>query len=301
MANFANGTIKATTMSYLDPRADIVFRKIFGEHKNLCISLLNSLLPLPKDGQIESIEYMDPDVLPDTPELKNSVVDVRCQDAKGRTFIVEMQMYWTDCFFMRVLLNASKAFANQLGKGGPFSSLQPVYSLCLLNENMSMTKEYKDEYRHVFLIKHEHHKDLVMDGMTFVMVELQKFRKSAPNRVHKKLADLWLSFLTMMDENREGKIPEELEGNHDVNQAVECLKRMSLTREERYIYDKYWDSISCERTLLEGKYESGKEEGISIGEDNRARRMAKKMKEAGKSIEEIMEFTELSREEIEKL
>lgn len=52
-------------MRYLDPKNDIAFRKIFGKHKDLCISLLNSLLPLPDDGIIESIEYRPLDMIPD--------------------------------------------------------------------------------------------------------------------------------------------------------------------------------------------------------------------------------------------
>ena len=33
---------------YLDPKADVTFKKVFGEHKNLVMSLLNALLPLDK-------------------------------------------------------------------------------------------------------------------------------------------------------------------------------------------------------------------------------------------------------------
>ncbi|MCD8386490.1 MAG: Rpn family recombination-promoting nuclease/putative transposase [Bacteroidales bacterium] len=294
-------------MNYLDPRADIVFRKIFGEHKHLCMSLLNSLLPLPSDAPIESIEYQDPDILPDNPNSKNSVVDVRCTDAKGRTFIVEMQMYWVDGFLMRALFNASKVFANQSEPGMLYKELQPVYSLCLLNENMSMTKEYKDEYRHVFLIKHELHQDLVMDGMTFVLVELKKFKTA--NKVHKKLAELWLSFLTMMDGNREGIIPAELESNAEVGEAVSCLKTMSLTKQEKARYDSYWDAVSYQRTLLAESMdegiaigeERGEKRGIAIGEDKATKKIASMMKAAGRPIEEISEFTGLTPDQIQEL
>ena len=41
---------------YLDPKADVTFKKVFGEHKNLVISLLNALLPLDDGKQVESIE-----------------------------------------------------------------------------------------------------------------------------------------------------------------------------------------------------------------------------------------------------
>jgi hypothetical protein len=42
---------------YLNPKADLTFKKIFGENKHLVISLLNALLPLEDDNRVESIEY----------------------------------------------------------------------------------------------------------------------------------------------------------------------------------------------------------------------------------------------------
>ena len=52
---------------YLDPKADVTFKKVFGEHKNLVISLLNALLPLDPGKQVESIEYLPPELVPRTP------------------------------------------------------------------------------------------------------------------------------------------------------------------------------------------------------------------------------------------
>ena len=74
---------------YLDPRADLTFKKIFGEHKNLVISLLNALLPLKDDERVESIEYWPADQIPERTEAeKYSIVDVCCKDNKQREFIV---------------------------------------------------------------------------------------------------------------------------------------------------------------------------------------------------------------------
>ena len=85
-------------MRYLDPKADLTFKKVFGEHKDLLISLLNALLPLSGDEQVESVEYLPAELVPDLPMGKNSIVDVRCKDLSGRQFIVEMQMIWTPAF-----------------------------------------------------------------------------------------------------------------------------------------------------------------------------------------------------------
>ena len=41
---------------YLDPKADVTFKKVFGEHKNLVISLLNALLPLDEGKKVESTQ-----------------------------------------------------------------------------------------------------------------------------------------------------------------------------------------------------------------------------------------------------
>ena len=63
---------------YLDPKADLTFKLVFGEHPDLVMSLLNALLPLADDGQITSVEYMTPEMVPENPGKKDSVVDVRC-------------------------------------------------------------------------------------------------------------------------------------------------------------------------------------------------------------------------------
>ncbi|GHV66593.1 hypothetical protein FACS1894199_10340 [Bacteroidia bacterium] len=96
---------------YLDPKNDLIFKRIFGEHKELCISLLNSLLPLKKP--ITSIEYRATELTPETKLLKNTSVDVQCTASDGSIFIVEMQMHWSQQFQQRVLLNASKAYVKQ--------------------------------------------------------------------------------------------------------------------------------------------------------------------------------------------
>ncbi|MBO5864271.1 MAG: PD-(D/E)XK nuclease family transposase, partial [Paludibacteraceae bacterium] len=76
-------------MRYLDPKADLTFKKIFGEHKDLVISFLNAMITFEDKAKIESVEYLSPEMIPDTPMKKYSIVDVMCKDEFGRLFIVE--------------------------------------------------------------------------------------------------------------------------------------------------------------------------------------------------------------------
>ncbi|MCL1942570.1 MAG: Rpn family recombination-promoting nuclease/putative transposase, partial [Candidatus Azobacteroides sp.] len=117
---------------YLDPKYDLTFKRVFGEHKHLCMSLLNNMLPLEKP--IVSIEYQTGELIPELEILRHSIVDVRCTDADGRQFLVEMQMYWTESFKSRVLFNASKAYVKQLDKTEEIRLLRPVYALSFVNE-----------------------------------------------------------------------------------------------------------------------------------------------------------------------
>ena len=232
-------------MRYLDPKADLTFKKIFGEHKDLLISLLNALLPLADDEQIESVEYLSPELVPETYVGKNSIVDVRCRDVKGRQFIVEMQMLWTEAFKQRVLFNASKAFVRQLDKKRKYELLQPVYSLNLVNE--TFMKDYPDEFIHNYSVVHELHSDEIIEGLHFTFVELPKFQ--AHSLKEKKMAVLWLRFLTEIDEQTK-QAPQELLDNPETCKALKAVEESAMTQNELLAYEDFWDKLGAERLLF---------------------------------------------------
>lgn len=251
-------------MRYLDPKNDLTFKKVFGQHPHLLVSFLNALLPL--DAPILLVEYLPHELVPEIPVLKYSIVDVRCTDQNGRQFIVEMQMLWTDAFKRRVLFNASKAYVQQLGKGKVYESLQPVYSLNLVNETFEPT--ISDFYHH-YKIVHQQHPDKFLKGLELVFVELPKFK--AKNISERKMQLLWLRFMTEIEDSSE-EIPEELLQNPIIKEAVDYLQESSFTKGELVTYDKYWDDIRSEMTLMNAAKREGREEivkkAIEIGLTN---------------------------------
>ena len=229
---------------YLDPKADLTFKKIFGEHKNLVISLLNALLPLKDDERVESIEYWPAEKIPDRTEAeKYSIVDVCCKDNKNREFIVEMQMTWTESFKKRVLLNASKAYVAQTEKSMAYQSLQPVYALNFVNAKFL---EDVDDYYHYYHLVHDKYTDQVIDGLHLVFVELPKFKPTTFSE--KKMKVLWLRFLTEINEKTK-EVPAELLENAEVNEALEIVEIAAFSDEEMRAYDKFWDNVSVLKTL----------------------------------------------------
>jgi predicted transposase/invertase (TIGR01784 family) len=246
-------------MQYLDPKNDLTFKKIFGQHPHLLRSFLNAMLPLGEDRHIESLEYLPAELAPENPLMKYSIVDVRCKDNQGRQFIVEMQMHWTTGFMQRVLFNASKAYVRQLDKSYKYDSLQPVYTLSLVND---IFEPEKDEYYHHYQIVNLEDTGRQLEGLEFVFIELPKFK--AQNLTEKKLQVLWLRFLTEIDEGV-ASAPKELLESKEINEALENLKTSAFTKAELEAYDKYWDSVRTEKTLQSGYYNKGLSEGTQIG------------------------------------
>ena len=229
---------------YLDPKADLTFKKVFGEHKNLMISFLNALLPLDKGKQVESIEYLPPEMVPDNPDKKNSIVDVRCEETGGRKFIVEMQLNWTTAFKERVLFNAAKAYVRQIDRSEKYKLLQPVYSLNLVNKVFEPDTE--NCYHHYSLVHNLDTKKQI-DGLHLVFVELPKFKPQS--FAEKKMAVLWLKFLTEIDEKTRAA-PQELLDNPEVAQALEIMEVAAYSDAELAAYDGYWDAVRIEATIM---------------------------------------------------
>ncbi|MDR0691922.1 MAG: Rpn family recombination-promoting nuclease/putative transposase [Prevotellaceae bacterium] len=300
---------------YLDPKNDLIFKRVFGEHKHLCKSLLNSMLPLEASQQIVDLEYQQPELVPEIPALKGSIVDVHCTDNRGRRFIVEMQMYWTDSFKSRVLFNASKAYIKQLDSGKEYKFLQPVYALSFVNETFDSDPAV---YYHDYKIVNIENREKQIEGLEFVFIELPKFRPG--NRAEKKLYDLWLTFLTQINEGEE-TVPEALLEEEVTKEAVQYLERSSYKRDELDAYDRYWDVIRTERmyyldALDEGLKKGmadgvakgmadgmakGMAEGDAIGAEKSLKNVILNAKRNKFSIAQIQDITNLSKEKIEEI
>lgn len=286
-------------MRYLNPKADLTFKRVFGEHPDLVMSFLNALLPLKPEESITDIEYLASEMVPDNPLRKNSIVDVRCKDNYGRHFIVEMQMIWSPEFKYRVLFNASKAYVRQADIGDKYELLQPVYSLNLVNDIFEPDLE---EYYHYYRMVHVEHSDRVIDGLQLIFIELPKFTPHTYSE--KKMHVLWLRYLTEINEKTR-EVPEVLLETPEIKKAVTILEESAFTPAQLLGYEKFWDIISVERTLISSAerrgLKKGKEEGREEGREEEKILIASKAKKQSLSSEVISGLTGLSVEEIDKL
>ena len=138
------------------------------------------------------------------------------------------------------------------------------------------------------------HPERSLDYLRFVFVELPKFKPR--NIMEKKMAVLWLRFLTEINEDTL-EAPAELLENDDIRKALSIIEKSAMTEGQLYAYERFWDAVNRETVLAEGKYAEGRAEGRAEG----IILTAAKMKKKGMAIEDIVEVTGLAEEEIKKL
>ena len=109
---------------------------------------------------------------------------------------------------------------------------------------------------------HDKDSNKVIEGLHFTFIELPKF---TPHSIaDKRMMVLWLRFLTEINSNTK-EIPADLLNDPEIGKAVEELEISGFTDAELWAYDKFWDSVSVERTLIDDSYQKGKEEGMEKG------------------------------------
>ena len=156
------------------------------------------------------------------------------------------------------MLNASKAHVMQLDKAEEFDLLQPVYALNFVNDRFEKSPEMENEYYHHYKIVNIKNTEKQIKGLEFLFVELPKFKPQ--NRAERKLHDLWLRFLTEINENTR-EVPKELLDNELTREAVGYMEKTAYTKEQLETYDKWKIAAMTERSALKDAKIEGKIEG----------------------------------------
>ena len=83
--------------------------------------------------------------------------------------------------------------------------------------------------------------------------------------------------------------------------TTEDLEISGFSDAELWAYDKFWDSVSVERTLIDDSYQKGIEKGIEKSMNQRSLDIARKMLTQGMDEAMVMDMTGLTAEEIKQM
>ena len=296
-------------MSEVNPRIDLVFKKIFGveENKDLLISLLNSILS--KEDQISSVEILNPYNLQSHSKDKLSILDIKARGETGHYYNIEIQITDANDYQQKALYYWAKLYTQQLAPKGLYKSLKKTIGIHILNFT---SIPFVETYHNTFHLQPDsgekvaHFRDIELHT-----IELTKFGKdscvdSETEELRlllpqiKTALDRWAAFISRFYLFKGDSLPQEME-SPEIKKALESLEEVRLTDEEREIYEGhlkwYRDQASAldkkgEVSFLLGK-EEGREEGIGL--------VAQSMLQENMDVSIIMKLTGLTEDAINAL
>ncbi|WP_285011127.1 Rpn family recombination-promoting nuclease/putative transposase [Pedobacter faecalis] len=311
-----------TKSTYISPFTDFSFKRIFGSEasKGILKAFLNEVL----EGRrtIETIEYSKNEYLGEIENEGGIVLDVVCTDQFGNTFLIEIQRAKQSFFKERSIFYASKLIAEQAPKGKRHHwqyDLKDVYLVAIL-ENFELQDNCEEQYIHHICLTNKANGEIFYKKLGFTYIEMRNFVKSEQELTSKM--DKWLFALKHMTEfpTRPESMPEP-----EFEQLFELARYANLNKEEKYMYDQSlknkWDTygaleyskkVGLEQGIAEGieqgmkkGMERGIERGLAQGriqgEIEKAKAIARILKEDGLDITYIAKSTGLRFEEIESL
>ena len=281
---------------YIDPFTDFGFKKLFGEecNKDLLLDFLNELLHQ-KEGKIINLTYLKSEQLGRSEEDRKAIFDLHCVNEKGEKFIVEMQKTRQNFFKDRALYYSTFPIIEQAIQGEWNYELKSVYTIAILDFVFEEDKKEIDKYRYdVMLTDVDTHK-IFYEKLMFIYLEMPKFNKEI-NKLDNHF-EKWMYVLKNL--KRLDALPDKLR-EKVFEKMFAAAEIANLSKEE---YKQYITSLNAYRdfknSIDTARYE-GKIEGRTEGKIEGKIEIAKKLKTRGMSIDQIIELTNLAREDIEK-
>ncbi len=262
---------------FADPKTDFVFKRLFGteEHKELIVALLNGLLELDEPHRIVDVSLLPPEQRPLVNGMSASIVDVKCRDARGITYVVEMQVLNIEGFEKRVVYNVAKAYVGQLRKGDTYPELNDVIGITVCAFDLWPAREgFSVPMLSRWRMQEQHGGATGLSQIQFVFLELPKLDTTRPP---KTAPEKWAYFFREADDLT--MVPDVL-SEAPFADALDAARAAGFTEAEWDAYIRAGMAVQDGRGALSMARKEGKDEGKAEG-------LAEGLREA---IEGLCEF-----------
>ena len=294
---------------------DYIFKRVFAYKGNESVlkDFLEALLKI----EIRGIKITNPEIIPYEKGEKRGLLDIKTEINDGTMLDVEMQMKNERNTEERATEYMGKMISEQLQVGEDYQNLKKSIVIFITNYNflkrnsyhsigrMKFDKTIEDEYVNLGYDKED---EVASKYIEVHYIELPKFKKKELSKFTK--LDQWMCIFT---QNREGIMLAEKE-NKEIKRAINTLDFLSKDPKERERHNSIvmaeYNRLTSQHNFYKAGLKDGiekrnrsteKKNGITKGEKNKSTEIAKKMLNMGFTLEQILEATNLSKEEIEKL
>lgn len=230
-------------------------------------------------------------------------VEIKAKNSNGEDILVEIQNITRLCYQERIFYGVDKAITEHINLGNTYKEVKKVYSISILYFDLGKGSDYIYVGQNNFIGLHTQdqliistkEKDTIVRKSpaeifpTYMLVRVNEF-----NKVAKSPLEEWVDYLKNGVINPDTKAP-------GLQEAREKLKYYSMSNAERHAYDEHVNAIMIQNDVLGNARLEGHAEGRAEGKTEGKNAIALKMRQAGLPIEQIMQFTGLSEENIKSL
>lgn len=222
-------------------------------------------------------------------------VDVLVQNSKGELIIIEIQNNQEHDYLLRILFGTSILLVNNIDEGMEYSQIKKIISVNIVYFDLGQgddyvyhgTTKFEGIHKHDILKLSKEQEGLYhTETISKIYPEYYVIKVNQFNDIAKDTLDEWIYFL------KKDEIKDEFKAK-GLKEAKKQLDVMKLSEEERKEYEKYIEQQRYEKSLILSNFR--------VGELKKAHDIAKKCLQKGMSINEIIDLTGLSKQEIEKL
>ena len=278
------------TEKYINPFTDYGFKKLFGEelNKDILLDFLNELLR-EEQGLIKNLTYLKTEQLGAAEIDRKAIFDIYCENEKGEKFIVELQKTKQNFFKDRTLYYSTFPIREQAKRADWDFELKAIYTIAILDFVFDADKYEPNKFRYDVKLTDVETKSVFYNKLTFIYLEMPKFNKTVDELVTR--FDKWLYIIKNL--NKLDRIPDKLR-EQIFDKLFATAEIAKFTPAQVLSYE---DSLKYYRDLknsLDTARGEGKIEGRIEGKIEIAIKALKK----GFSINDIIELTGLSEDEI---
>lgn len=212
--------------------SDYGFKVTFGNESDTRFlrKSLQALINSP--ASIVEVSFVQNEIKGLTIDSRGSIYDLACTDENNNHFIVEMQLSEYPEFIQRMKFYALHRFNTLVKKGKyTFDNLPKIYCIGILASDIFL--EISD-YHNIATLRNERG-ELIDNQMTFVTVELAKFRKKLKD-IQTDLDKLIYTMKNLHKVTRTTQFPQ-FWNEEWLNVAIQELDKKSMTPEQRLTYE----------------------------------------------------------------
>lgn len=238
--------------------------------------------------------------------------DILVEDSKGRLLVIKIQNYRELYYYHQMLYGASDILSRYTDEETDYNKICKIYSINIVYFSMIKSKDYAYHGEIIFRGLHDSDNFLKLSARQQeiftgkdakdIFPEYYVLRVNDFDKVAKTPFDEWIKFL------KTGEIDKEATAK-GLPEARERLRIDTLPDAEKRAYYRDMEALRYQRSVIktgwdEGHtegFKEGRAEGRAEGEKMKAKEVAKRMKEMGLSVKNIIQCTGLTHEEIEEL